>query len=118
MNVLRGISTDPAQPITAPFRTRNGVFFELRGGDICEPVGIATNWFEPPFPTRVIRKFCKWRVLPFLSWKFGTWGGYIGFKAYGVDAPIYAYWLAPAFEVYPGSVALCFSIRPFATLPA
>jgi hypothetical protein len=116
VKILRGISTNAAQPLTSPFPLKNGVFFELRGGDICEPVGFNSNWFEPPFPSRVIRKFCAWRVLPFLSWKFGTWGGYIGFKAYGVDSPIYQYWLCPYFEVYPGSVALCLSARPFATL--
>jgi len=116
MQILRGFSTDPTQPITGPFPSRNGVFFELRGGDVAEPIGFGTNWFKPPYPSHVLRFFCPWRVLPFLSWKLGSFGGYIGFKAYGVDAPEYPLWLCKPEECYSGSVAMCITARLATTL--
>ena len=116
MRVTRGFSTDHDRSVTQPLNTRKwSVFFELRGGDVCDPLN--GNWFKPPFPTRVWRWFCKRPVLPFLSWRFSTKGGYVGFKAYGFDSPEYKLWPGDyEADVYPGSQALCLSFRPFATI--
>ena len=55
----------------------------------------------------------------FISWRFGNHGGYIGAKAYGVDSPEYKKWPAMKnlqHEIYDGSQAIMFSVRPHATL--
>jgi hypothetical protein len=114
MKVIRGLSTNKAQLLTAPFPATTGVFIELRGGDICHPQGTG-EWFKPPYFARVFRAFCRWPICPFISWRFGSHGGYIGAKAYGVDSPAYNNWLPPE-EVYDGSQAIMLSIRPFANL--
>jgi hypothetical protein len=114
MRVIRGLSTNSAHPSTDPFRKTNGIFLELRGGDVNHPLGDG-NWFKPPYFGRVFKMFISLPLLPFLSWKFGTWGGYCGFKIYGVDSPAYKEWMNPD-DVYDGSQALHLSVRPFATL--
>lgn len=116
MRVIRWLSTNRDQPATSPFPARNGVFFELRGGDVCDPIGAGSNWFAPPFPRHIVRYRCRRAWLPYLSWRFGRWAGYLGWKIYGVDAPVYAQWLCEPREVYAGSQALCLTARPFATL--
>jgi hypothetical protein len=118
MKVIRGYSTHPEQPLTKPFLSSNGLFIEFRGGDVCDPVQIGLfggKWFEPPYPKHVWRWFCRYPLLPFISWRLGGKGGYIGFKAYGADSPAYKNWMNPD-DVYDGSQALCLSIRPFATM--
>ena len=120
MNVIRGFSTDNNQSLTSPFRDRNGIFIEFRGGDFCHPdfwhPFSGGQWFAPPFfnPLRMMRFFLKWPILPFISYRFGNRCGYFGAKAYGVDAPAYKNWLPPR-DVYIGSTAIMFSARPFAT---
>lgn len=115
MKILRGITSNAAQAQTAPFPQGGArFFFELRGGDVLHPLG-AGDWFAPPYFSRWVRFFCPWPVLPFLSWKIGRYGGYIGAKAYGADSDAYRAWM-PAGDVYPGSVALMASIRLFARL--
>lgn len=114
MIVIRGLSTNRAQPLTSPFPAGQGIFIELRGGDILHPRGQG-DWFRPPYFARIFRAFCRWPVLPFVSWRLGTWGGYLGAKAYGADSDAYRAWM-PAGDVGDGSVALMLSIRPFATL--
>lgn len=114
MKILRGISTDKTQPLTAPFPVNGHVFLEFRGGDILHPLG-AGDWFRPPYFARVFRAFCAWRILPFLSWRFGSVGGYIGAKVYGADSDAYCNWMNSS-DVFPGSLALMFSVRFKATL--
>ncbi|MRR50800.1 MAG: hypothetical protein EG825_07760 [Rhodocyclaceae bacterium] len=57
MRVIRILSTHPGQPATTPYPTTNGLMYELRAGDVAEPLGFGTNWFAPPFPTAVLRFF-------------------------------------------------------------
>lgn len=114
MKILRGLSTNPAQPATQPFPAGSGFFFELRGGDILHPLGQG-DWFRPPYFERIYRAWCSWCILPYLAWRIGNHGGYIGFKAYGADSEAYRYWM-PAGDVYAGSQALQISGRLWATL--
>ena len=114
MRVIKGWASDPTHELKEPFRSRNGVFIEFRGGDVCDPID-GGDWFGPNWPKRFMRFFVKWPVLPFISWRWGSRGGYIGAKAYGADPKQYLNWMLPG-DVYPGSEALCFSFRPFADL--
>ena len=119
MKIIRGWSTDPARNPMDPLLEKNWSFFlEFRGGDICDPVsigGMGGNWFDPPYPKHVMRWFCKWPILPFISWRCKKRQGYAGFKAYGADSEHYLNWMKHE-DVYPGSQALCFSLRPFASV--
>jgi len=114
MKVLRGFSTHLDQPLTSPFLDSNGLFIEFRGGDFCDPID-GGQWFGPKYPKRILRFFLKYQVLPFISYRIGKRAGYIGAKAYGVDSEAYKNWM-PEGSVYKGSQALCFSMRPFATM--
>ena len=114
MKILRGLSTNRTQPATQPFPASSGFFFELRGGDILHPWGKG-EWFKPPYFASIWRAWCAWCVLPFLSWRFGTIGGYVGFKVYGADSEAYRHWM-PEGDVYEGSQALQMSARLWATL--
>ena len=118
MKVIRGLSTDKSQPLTSPFRDRNGIFIEFRGGDFCHPdfwrPWSGGRWFEPPYFTSVTRFFLKWPIFPFISYRFGNRVGYFGAKAYGMDNQAYKNMPIPPEEIYEGSVAIMFSIRPFA----
>jgi len=114
MRIIRGFSTHSSQPLTSPFLESNGLFIEFRGGDFCDPID-GGQWFGPKFPKRILRFFLKYPVLPFISYRIGKRAGYIGAKAYGVDSEAYKNWMKPE-EVYDGSQALCFSMRPFATM--
>ena len=116
MRVTRGYSNHPTRPIQDPLLEADGIWFELRGGDVFDPIG--GNWFEEPYPKRWIRFFAKRNWLPFFSYRWGRVGkmGYMGFKAYGVDSPKYKQWMPEPKEVYEGSQALCFSLRPFASI--
>ena len=108
MKVTRGYCTDETQELKNP-RPPVGkrFYFALHGGDLCDPVGVGTNWFSPPYPTQIKRKFYDKNILPFFSWRIGTHQGYLGYKPYGVDSPAYKDWLCDPKEVYAGSVALC-----------
>jgi hypothetical protein len=116
MKIIRGFCTNKDQAITNPFPEKNGFYFALHGGDVCEPLGLGSNWFAPPYPKRVWRWFCKKPLLPFLSYRFGSLIGYVGAKPFGVDSPSYKEWLCEPIEVYDGSQALCFTIRNGLTL--
>lgn len=117
MKVTCHYRNDPERKLTDPLPEIGGrkFIFRLYSGDVCDPVN--GNWFKEPFPTKVIRFFCKWPVLPFIAWKwpFVKKAGYIGAKLYGADPVAYKNWM-PETDVYPGSQAVCFSIRPFASL--
>lgn len=113
MKVIIGWSNKPDRNYKDPLLEGNGLWIEFRGGDVCDPIG--GNWFTEPFPKTVIRFSTSLAWLPWISWKVGKKGGYIGFKAYGADSDAYKNWMKPE-EVYDGSEALCFSIRPFATI--
>lgn len=114
VKVTRQFGNKLDRPATDPLLEENGFWWELRSGDICHPIGEG-KWFEPPYFASVWRAFCRLPILPFFSWKLGTWGGYAGFKIYGADADAYKWWM-PAGDVYPGSLAMHISIRPFATI--
>lgn len=115
MKIATFYRNDPERGDTDPLPELGGRKFVLRvySGDVCDP--FFGNWFTPPWPKFVLR--FKFQFLPFVAWKwpFTNKAGYIGFKLYGVDAEAYKNWL-PADEVYPGSQAVCFSVRPFATI--
>lgn len=106
---------DPERGLTDPLPELGGRRFVMRvySGDVCDP--LFGNWFTPPWPKYVVR--FKFRFLPFVAWKWPliNRAGYIGFKLYGADAEAYKNWM-PAEDVYDGSQALCFSVRPAATI--
>lgn len=62
--------------------------------------------------------FLLWLMTPgkMIAWRFNKNGGYAGSKVYGVDAEIYGEWLCDPKDIYPGSLAMCLSIRPWATI--
>ncbi len=115
---------DPERGLTDPLPELEGrkFIFRLYSGDWLDPISIGLfskgNWFNPPFPKRVFHAFVKWPVLPFIAWKWPFMDkiGYIGFKLYGVDNDVYEKWLTTKDQIYDGSQAVCFSIRPFASL--
>ena len=122
MNVTCHYRNDPERDLTDPLPELGGrkFVFRLYSGDICDPVQIGGNWFQPPYPTRVWRTFVKLPILPFIAfkWPFMNRAFYAGFKLYGVDANAYKEWgvgIKPE-DVYKGSLALCTSVRPFATI--
>lgn len=120
MRVVCHYRNDPERELTDPLPELGGrrFIFRLYSGDWLDPIGIGTNWFEPPFPQHVLHLRVRWPILPFIAWRwpFTKRGGYLGFKLYGVDVPVYGQWLCPPEEVYPGSQAVCLTARPFANL--
>lgn len=104
------------QPLTSPFPLRNGLFFALRGGDHAHPsyftlrpeatAGQEPGWFNA-IPLHVRRLYFPFPVLPFLSARWGRFGFYVGWKAFGVDSEQYKDFpgVNPN-EVFAGSVAL------------
>lgn len=123
MIVLRGSSSNPAQPVYKPFpvpgpKWWNQYFFwEWRGGDRIQPIG-SGDWFHPPyFPQGVARDYIDTPRKLFVCWRFPAlhWAGYFGAKCFGVSEPAYKEWMCDPKEVYEGSYAIMmFSIRPFA----
>lgn len=111
---VKQITTHPSQPLIAPFRSTSGITLALRWGDVLHPLGKG-DWFNPPYFKHILRFYCPLPLLPFISWRFGKVGGYLGAKAYGADSDAYKNWMPPQ-DVYPGSVALQFSIRLYASL--
>lgn len=100
-------ASDPAQDITAPYPQRNGDgrdgwFFALRGGDF---FGVSGGWTDPKHVYRDYFDIPR----PFLSWRRGRFGFYIGWKAWGPsDKKAFATFpgVNPATEVWPGSLCL------------
>ena len=114
MKVIRRFGNKLDRPATDPLLEENGFWWELRAGDICHPRGEG-DWFHPPYFDKVWRTFVSLPILPFVSWKIGSKGGYAGFKIYGADAEAYKQWMNPD-DVFEGSQAMHVSIRPFATI--
>ncbi len=131
MNVTLIRSSHPDAPLTEPWPQQRGLCWRVLSGDYLDPM--LGDWFDADHPPRVVLRgrlhralFVSWRI-PLLLW---TWRGYAGFKVYGVDSPAYKEW-APCNHVYGavtvpapdgggntinGSMALCFSLRPFSTI--
>jgi len=105
---------DEGRALTEPFPAEDGVILRWLRGNVCDPWFDPDGWFGVRSPLVLIR-FWSEIPLPFVAWRKGRWAGYIGFKVYGVDSDAYTQWL-PKWEVYPGSLAMCFSFRPFALL--
>jgi len=99
----------PGVPTTAPKRSTFGVTLALRWGDVCHPLGTG-DWFKPPYFTRILRFWCPFPILPWISWNLWGWCGYLGAKIYGADSEAYKNWM-PAEDVYEGSQAIQFSGR-------
>lgn len=98
MNVLTHLTNRADQPLTSPFPLRDGFFFALRSGDLCSP----DSWKTP---VRVRRAYVRFR--PFASFRRGSFGFYLGWKAFGVDnEDLKRFPAINPSEVYPGSVAL------------
>ena len=110
---------DPERPITDPLPELGGRkwIHRVYTGSICDPE-IGSDWFGPNFPKRPrIEETTK--RLHFFAWKwpFINKAGYAGWKAYGVDSEAYKKWpTMPEGEVYSGSMAVCFTCRPFAAI--
>lgn len=160
MQVVRFAGNRISRPHTDPLLEADGFWWELRAGQILDPISDPDGWFNPLPPESVLRFWLPvwaavainiaWLVMTaaallalcvnapapvaaagsivvmlihilapvpgrWLSWKIGRKGGYSGTKIYGVDDPNYAAW-AGAENVYPGSLAMHFSVRPFATI--
>ena len=88
------------QPQTTPFPITRGLFFTIRSGDFYSP----DSW-DFHKVTRYTRGYVRNR--PFLSFRWGSFGFYIGWKFYGVDT--YNQLAMPGInveDVYPGSIAI------------
>lgn len=107
MNVSVLYRNDPDRPLTAPLPDTDRLIVRVYRGDYCDP--FFGNWFARPWPRVIVRLTLRW--MPFIAWRLGRWRGYVGFKVWGVDSPSYRNWL-PAGDVYSGSLACCFSVRP------
>lgn len=110
MRIIRGLSTHLDRNPLDPMLEKPGIWFELRGGDYCDPLFDPDGWFGPGLPKLVLRFFCPIPVLPWFAWNLFGKAGYVGAKAYGVDSPNYKPWAGQE-NVYPGSQALHLSAR-------
>ena len=81
MNVVTTWQSRADQPLKSPFPVRDGFFFALRRGDIYSP----DSWSSPTF----VRRDRALIPRPFLSWRKGSAGFYIGWKAFGADLERY-----------------------------
>lgn len=99
MNLTTHFSRPADQPLTSPFPVKDGWFFALRSGDFLSP----DSWQKPVFVRRDYLRMPR----PFLSFRRGRFGFYVGWKAFGVDNEDLKKFpsVNPA-EVYVGSVAL------------
>lgn len=123
-----GFMSDNAPTAPFPSAPRAGVKFRLLGGDVYSPIGpwrmrkvklggaliapgTKPDWFNA-VPKDARRGSMRLPVLPFFSFGLWRWGGYIGWKLYGFDAPEYQDFprVVPG-DVQPGAQALCFSMR-------
>lgn len=102
--------SDPERPLKDPLPEKSGFVFRLIRGNLCSPLN--GQWFGPKWPTIVLRANV-WFPIPFLAWRLGNHGGYIGAKVYGVDREEYFNWM-PVDDVYAGSEAFCISARLWA----
>lgn len=123
MKVTIHYRNDPERDLTDPLPELGGRKFiaRLYSGDVACPLWgtlFGEGWFNPPFPKQLIKFSTKYPVLPFVSfkWPFLDRACYIGFKLYGVDHNVYSQWLCGPEDIYPGSQALCLTLRPWANL--
>lgn len=80
------------------------------GGEVVAP-DAKRDWFNA-VPSAARREYVKAPILPFFSFGLWRWGGYIGWKLYGFDAPEYKdYPQVNPGDVQPGAQAMCFSMR-------
>lgn len=108
---------DPERKLMDPVLEPGGrpFVFRLYRGDLLDPQGDPDGWFLPVLPERVVRGWLRFAPFVAFKWPFLNRALYIGYKLYGVDAPEYVSW-AGRENVYEGSVAMCFSFRPFANM--
>jgi hypothetical protein len=98
--------------------------FRLLGGDMYEPSqeripfpetppGTKLDWFNS-VPVSVVRKYFPIPCCPFISIGWQEYGFYIGAKIFGFDLEAYKRYpeIDPAKDVYVGSQAFCWSVRP------
>ena len=99
MDIITHWSNRPDQPLTKPFPATDGVFVAFRSGDLYSP----DSWSKP---TRCYRTFAS-IPRPFLSFKWGRFGFYFGWKVWGCDTEkqLVQIGINPI-EVYQGSVAM------------
>ena len=99
---ISGWTSNPSQPVTSPFPIADGWFFALRTGDFFSVKG---EWAKPE---HVYRGWCI-VPRPFVSFRRGSFGFYLGWKAWGPSDPeSFKYFpgINPNIEVFPGSVCL------------
>ena len=94
--------------ITNPQRSVWGITFALRWGNVLFPYGEG-SWFTPPIFTKALN-FYSYLPIPWITWNFWGWRGYLGAKVYGVDLPTYTSFTDSA-DVYEGSLAMMPGIR-------
>lgn len=100
MKVVTHYSNRKNQPLTSPFPVTDGWFFAIRSGDFYSP----NSW-----KTDEVTMFTRGKISrrPYLSYRRGRFGFYVGWKVYGVDTENQD--LMPGIhdeDTYPGSVAL------------
>lgn len=100
MNVTTVWTNRPEQPLTKPFPATDGWLIALRKGDLYSP----DSW---ALPTRCYRTFVRWIPRPFIAFRRGSFGFYIGWKVWGCDTgkQLVQVGINPM-EVYAGSVAM------------
>lgn len=112
-----------SEPTTAPYRTTNGISFDLRGGDVVQPLDVIpmttpdgkSKWYFPPYFQHWLRFYLSFPMLPWLTVKIGRFGMYAGAKCFGVEPSedgvidgeggneSYLGWFAKPMDVFPGS---------------
>lgn len=97
---VSGYQWPASQPLTSPFPLRNGVFVALRSGDFYSP----DSW-KVDEVTKYKRGTVRNR--PFVSFRMGRFGFYVGWKVYGADTDNQRKMpgILPE-DVYEGSVAM------------
>ena len=103
-----------SKPTTKPYRVTNGITFDLRGGDVVQPLALTVKnpdgtsvWYTPPGFKRVLHFWMPLPLLPWLSARFGRFGVYMGAKCFGMDLPEYPDTLhVSEGEIYEGSKAI------------
>ena len=102
-------------PTTAPWRTTNGISFDLRFGDVVQPLALSPKnpdgssaWYFPPYFRRWLRFYVRLPILPWISIRVGRFGMYAGAKCFGVEPAETSYlgWFAKPDDLAPGSKAL------------
>lgn len=99
---------------------RGGNLFSCSGWNTLRKGGDPKGgvWFNY-IPDRTVREFHPKATLPFFTARWGRFGIYLGYKAYGFDSAAYLDFPGVnSFDVYDGSVALTgFTARVTTKLP-